>query len=442
MCLRLIGDGMKKTELIVYYNNQLVGYWGKDISQQYYFTYDDSWVNHKEGRPISLSLPFSSKKRTYNGAVVTTFFDNLLPQSEAIRNRIRQRYHAPSNSAFDLLHEIGRDCVGALQIIPKDEILPSQEKLTMVALNEQEIASIIRGGSYSDAQQNIKEATWRISIAGEQEKTALLRFNNRWYTPTGVTPTTHICKFPLGKVGNVDLSDSVEIEWCTLQIYGLLGFPVAPSFIAYAEDERMLCVERFDRAWNQEQTMISRILQEDMCQVLSIPQANKYESDGGPGIKEISAILRGSSNSNDNSLFFSSLFAHWLCASPDRHAKNYSIFIGKKGAYRLTPLYDLISAYPILGNKASQIAPQKLKMAMGISGKNKHYTWQRITNRHFRETGGKIGLPEKTIQDLFDFFYESIPIAINKMSDLIPKGFPQYIPDAIFAGLRKKREKL
>jgi serine/threonine protein kinase HipA of HipAB toxin-antitoxin module len=51
---------------------------------------------------------------------------------------------------------------------------------------------------------------FRISIAGAQEKTALLRWKGKWYLPHGATPTTHIIKLPLGLIGGsrrVDAGD-------------------------------------------------------------------------------------------------------------------------------------------------------------------------------------------------------------------------------------------
>jgi serine/threonine-protein kinase HipA len=52
---------------------------------------------------------------------VRDYFDNLLPDSEPIRKRVASHYKLPSIDAFDLLQEIGRDCVGAVQLLEEDE---------------------------------------------------------------------------------------------------------------------------------------------------------------------------------------------------------------------------------------------------------------------------------------------------------------------------------
>ncbi|MGU0043825.1 HipA N-terminal domain-containing protein [Escherichia coli] len=54
---------------------------------------------------------------------VFNFFDNLLPDSPIVRDRIVKRYHAKSRQPFDLLSEIGRDSVGAVTLLPENETI-------------------------------------------------------------------------------------------------------------------------------------------------------------------------------------------------------------------------------------------------------------------------------------------------------------------------------
>ena len=50
---------------------------------------------------------------------------------------------------------------------------------------------------------------FRISLAGAQEKTALLMHDGQWQRPIGATPTTHIFKLPVGRIehAGIELSD-------------------------------------------------------------------------------------------------------------------------------------------------------------------------------------------------------------------------------------------
>ena len=63
--------------------------------------------------------------------------------------------------------------------------------------------------------------------------------------------------------------------------------------------------------------------------------------------------------------FFKSQILFFLLAAIDGHAKNLSLFIEPKGTYDLAPLYDIISAYPLL--ETEKLQKQKIKMAMAMA---------------------------------------------------------------------------
>ena len=101
--------------------------------------------------------------------------------------------------------------------------------------------------------------------------------------------------------------------------------PVAHTEIAHFGAIKALVVERFDRIWAKDGRLV-RLPQEDCCQALSIPPALKYQSDGGPGIVEISQLLRRSDEPmQDQKAFFKANILFWLMGATDGHAKNFSI---------------------------------------------------------------------------------------------------------------------
>jgi len=210
----VMGRYRQKKSLGVWLNGERVGTWAINSSGVHEFHYIDSWLNHEQSRPISLSLPLADIDYIYRGSIVSSFFENLLPDSSEIRQRIKNRYRAASLSAFDLLTEIGRDCVGALQILPEDSIPLNSEPIKGRPLDEHEIANILKGLVNKGLGQTINEEEFRISLAGAQEKTALLYYQNQWFVPYGATPSTHILKLPLGKIGGIglDITGSVENE--------------------------------------------------------------------------------------------------------------------------------------------------------------------------------------------------------------------------------------
>ncbi|WP_407698076.1 HipA N-terminal domain-containing protein [Stakelama tenebrarum] len=71
-----------------------------------------------------------TQHHTYSGAAVTAVFDNLPSDNDDIRRRIAARFGTKGTDFCSLLAAIGRDCVGALQLLPEDEAphLPARSK--------------------------------------------------------------------------------------------------------------------------------------------------------------------------------------------------------------------------------------------------------------------------------------------------------------------------
>ena len=136
----------KVSTLDIWMNGIYVGYWQKKLGVEELY-YDQSWVDNDQGRPLSLSLPFTPGNQKYRGDKVKFYFDNLLPDSTHIRKRLAQKFSAKSMSPFDLLVELGRDCVGAIQLLPADERPDNIKTITFKALSENEIAMILRKAS-------------------------------------------------------------------------------------------------------------------------------------------------------------------------------------------------------------------------------------------------------------------------------------------------------
>ena len=341
--------------LSILMNGILIGKLEKATKGGLTFIYDQTWLNTPGARPISLSLPLVDQP--FTGDVVYNFFDNLLPDNQQIRARIQTKFHVATNQPFDLLASIGRDCVGAIQII--DGKIPTYaKKINFESLNEKEISSILRGYQNNPLGMTDTSEEFRISIAGAQEKSAFLYHKNKWCRPIKETPTSHIFKLPIGYIQHqkMDLSDSCENEWLCSQIANAFGLPAAACEILHFENVKVLAVERFDRKMSSDKTWLMRLPQEDMCQALGISPNLKYQSDSGPGINAIMQLLLGSANAiADRDTFYKSQILFWLLAAIDGHAKNFSIFIEPDGKYRLTPLYDIMSAYPLIAKKQLRI---------------------------------------------------------------------------------------
>jgi len=428
----------------VWMNGLRVGQWNLNAKGLHECIYDASWLDEPEARPISLSLPLAPSGATYSGKVVEAYFDNLLPDSSEMRQRIRSRYNAASLSTFDLLSEVGRDCVGALQLLPDSAAPLGIRSIEGRDADDAEIDAILKGVTALGAGNESVDDSFRISIAGAQEKTALLRHEGHWKVPLRSTPTTHILKLPLGNIGGlgIDMSGSVENEWLCSRIAEALGIRVAKCEIARFGDTSALVVERFDRRLAQAGSWIMRLPQEDFCQIAGIPSSAKYESDGGPGIIPIMRLLLGSQEPFvDRYAFFKAQLLFWLLAAPDGHAKNFSVSIERGGRFRMTPLYDIMSAYPVMGHGNSLIPPEKLKLAMAFTGKNRHYEWDKVSSRHIRETARLCNFQGEIDQIILDFIGR-VPEAISQVSAELPSTFPDSVATPVFEGLLNAIKKL
>ena len=439
--------------LYLWMNGNFVGTWSMKARVGETLQYDNSWITSEYGRPLSLSLPFTPGNQPHQGEVVRAYFENLLPDSKDILERVARRFKTGSTQAFTLLAEIGRDCVGALQILPDSTPPVDLQTLQALPLDEAEVAQVLRNTLAPTmlVGQDNHEIDFRISIAGAQEKTALLWFNQQWCLPQGSTPSTHIFKLPLGLVGNLkfDMRDSIENEWLCSQILRAYGLPVAGTQILQFEEMKVLAVERFDRRWvenDDDGKWLLRLPQEDMCQATGTPPYLKYESDGGPGIDTIMTLLATSKDpKRDQRIFFQAQVLFWMLAATDGHAKNFSIFLHPSGAYELTPLYDVLSAYPIIGTGANQLSPYKAKMAMAIRSKNPHWVIRDIMRRHWLAVGERHGViaPDGGgVDAVLDDLVSQTPTVVDTVRDLLPENFPMHVAESIFTGLQTAASKL
>jgi serine/threonine-protein kinase HipA len=429
--------GRTSGTLAVWTNGNLVGHW-ELIAGEHRFRYHDDWLTSPSSRRLSLSLPFTPGNVPHRGEVVRNFFDNLLPDSDAIRRRLQEKFSTPGIDAFDLLSAIGRDCVGAVQLLPDGAQPTGWDQISAAPLDE---AGVERAIDTAIAAGRVlgqsHDEDLRISLAGAQEKTALLWHRNKWCRPLGATPTTHIFKLPLGLVGNMraDMSGSVENEWLCSRLLSALGLSAASCEIVTFGRRKVLVVERFDRSLATSpagRPWLARLPQEDFCQVLGLPGALKYESDGGPGVRALLRILDTSTQAeSDKESFLLTLLAFWLLAATDGHAKNFSIFLERGGGYRLTPLYDVLSAWPIIGNGPNQIAQKQVKLSMALRSKNTHYNVNEIQTRHWQAFAREAGVPFAAMTQMI----ERIPSALDAVEAQLPLGFPEKIWQPVRAGM-------
>jgi serine/threonine-protein kinase HipA len=427
--------------LTLWANGEHVGRWTIPARGDMELQYDPGWLASARGRPISLSLPFNLNNEVLKGDHVAHYFEGLLPDSDAIRKRVAARFKTGSTEAFDLLAAIGRDCVGALQLLPEGQIPTGVDRIDGVVVDEEAIErhlhEVVSPSRFAGAKD--PDDDFRISLAGAQEKDAFLWWGGKWMKPRGATPTTHIFKLPLGLVGGrqADFSTSVDNEWLCLRLFKAFGLPAAEARIATFGKQRVLVVERFDRVVSSDGTRLFRLMQEDFCQATGTSPLVKYENEGGPGLQSLFSVVQQSLDAErDLRTLMASQVLFWMLRAPDGHAKNFSIQLqaGAAGRFRLTPTYDVMSAYPVMGEGPNQWALQDIKLAMALLGKNRHDHMHTIQRRHFNSTAKKVGYgnnAEPLLQDLI----ARTPQVVAQVQAELPQGFSHQVADKVLGGL-------
>jgi serine/threonine-protein kinase HipA len=413
-------------------NNDLVGRLLKEPDGAISFRYDENWLAGESAIPVSLSLPL--REDAFRGAPVVAVFENLLPDSDVLRMRVAEKVGAKGTDAYSLLSQIGRDCVGALQFVPEDaEVIDETPGVTGEIVSESDIEKLLKNLARAPLGLD-RDQDFRISVAGAQEKTALLRQKGKWLKPRGTTPTTHILTLQNG----IDLSNSVENEYYCLKLMAAFGLPVNAAEIQVFGKTKALVIERFDRKRSGDGRLL-RVPQEDACQALSCPPSLKYQNQGGPGMVDILNLLKsGDTPAADQKTFLKAQILFWLIGATDGHAKNFSIFLGPRGRFYMTPLYDVLTAQPSLDSR--QIERKQMKLAMSV-GNSRHYKIEDIRGRHFMQTTDRAGLPGALASEALAEVAEAAGRAMKTIEKQLPRDFPEKmhvsVSDALFSRLNR-----
>ncbi|MGZ2260226.1 HipA domain-containing protein (plasmid) [Roseobacter sp. A03A-229] len=415
----------RKNRTGVWYDRDRVGTLIRSSDGAIRFEYLQSWIDAPDAFPVTTRLDLT--QRIWRGDVVAATFDNLLPDADGeLREKIAERIGAEGKDVFSLLSILGRDCVGALQFLPDDEE-PDADEISYRKISTEEMVADLQGLAAAPLALGPDE-DFRISIAGAQEKTAYLRVGDTWAKPRGITPTSHIFKTPMGILPGpeqIDLSDSVENELFCMTLAREAGLPAAHVERIVLPGQVALAVERFDRRW--EGDILKRLPQEDLCQSLGIASSRKYQTAGGPSIRQIMERLRESNDPiADRETFFKAQIFFYLIGASDGHAKNFSLRLGRRGQFRLAPLYDVLSLAPVLA--AGRLQRRRYRLAMSIDGT---YGIDEIVVRNFENEGRASGLPKGRATELLGDMVVVLPDALARTRAMLGQTVPDSVQDPI-----------
>lgn len=323
--------------LNVWNGQRLVGHLRRNSFGHMSFCYHPDWLSG-DGFAISQSLPLKAEEFKAEEGIAHRFFANLLPEA-GFRERIAQ--NLKSNTDFNLLRAIGRECAGALSILP-EELQPSTEQCYR-PINDEELKTLVtqHGHPYSWSG----EGRPRFSLAGAQNKVPILVREGEYLLPQGKSPSNYILKFEIAEYRNVP-----AYETFTTLLAQAVGLPVVNIQLRSINDVHYTIIERYDRFLNREKEVM-RIHQEDFCQALGYGYEKKYQEDGGPSFAQCYQMLGDVSSEPATDLPH---LLRWqifnvLAGNSDGHTKNLSLLYKANGDIRLAPFYDLMSTRAIQG---------------------------------------------------------------------------------------------
>jgi len=357
-------------QLDVFINELRVGVLSYDsATHQFEFDYASEWIAAAEAFPLAPTLPLDRTAQTAqaHSRAVRIFFENLLPEGKALDDTARN-YAISKSSVAGLLMVLGRECAGALRIVPQCIGEPSKLKSppTLRYLPREELSQRIR------ERASIPFAVWDQkvwgAISGCQDKLAVYQNDaGEWFLADAVhLASTHILK---PEPTNPRLAGLTSNEFICLRLAKALGLNVAAVQLHHVP-EPVLLITRFDRTVHV--NGVCRLPVIDGCQALGLPVGAKYEGPYGnpraPNAEHTGASLASLFHLLDISARPAAekiALLRWvvfqvLIGNIDAHAKNLTFFCSACGL-SLAPAYDLVSGRMYANDQVEEA----LAMAIG-----------------------------------------------------------------------------
>lgn len=376
------------------------------------FAYDSVYLAAEGAVPISLSLPL--KEDAFPPAQTKNYFDSLLPEGYT-RRTVAQWIHADEDDYLTILHALGCECLGALQITAEGEAQgASYEQLAL-----DQVKALAAEGASKSAELMISS---HLSLAGATGKVGLYFDGNDWFLPRGTAPSTHIVK-----QSHLRLKHIVQNEQLALMTARNCGLQVADSFIINtgngADEEILFAAGRYDRSFSNSGKIIDgltaplRLHQEDFAQALGIPASQKYERAGENHLARMFDLLRRHSADpiRDMTRLWDQIVFNWLIGNTDAHVKNFSLLYSPDlRTLRLAPAYDLLAA---------AIYPTTRELSFRIGGAA---TVAAVTEASFEAAAREASLGVRMAMQRYHRMVEAFVPALRAASEALQKeGFPE-----------------
>lgn len=341
--------------LTVWIGDQVVGHLSHAPStNRFAFAYAEGWLRTAGAFALGPQLPLQSpagQTPDQHSAIVRQFFENLLPEGDALDHAAQASGVAKSN-LLGLIHALGRETAGAIRLTAGDDHVAEPELLREVTRNE--LSERIR--QRAELPFSVWDQKVRLSIAGYQDKIAVYERDSRYFLVDGGSRASTVIVKPMP--ARLKLASLPGNEFMCMQLARAAGLPVADAWLEQVP-EPVLFVRRFDR----QETMhaVERLHVIDGCQVLGLSVSMKYERPYGdnPDVRNIRdgaslrALFAAINTFSQQPAVDRLALLRWaifqvLIGNTDAHGKNLSFFVHHSGL-SLAPAYDLV-CIPALGD--------------------------------------------------------------------------------------------
>lgn len=392
--------------LDVYLHGSIAGVLERRSQARLRFTYAEEWVTASR-QPLSLSLPV--RPQPYEHEECAPFFEGLLPEGEFLR-AIARTLHVSADNSFQLLDELGGECAGAISLAPSGRPEPGRDPRPPHWLTAEELGELLADLPRRPLIAAVDEVEdgggFRLSLAGAQDKIAVLVQGDQIGLSHGRPPTTALLKAPIPHV-----EESVANEAFCMQLAAHVDLDAAAAVPRLADSHEYLLVHRYDRS---RESPDGRIHQEDFCQALGLVPAVKYEKEGGPTVADCAELIRRhcSAPARDLTMFLDALLFNFAIVNCDAHAKNYSLLLDGPGSIRLAPFYDLISTIVFQGIDR--------KLAMRYGGENRPAY---LRGRHLDRMAEDLGVKPALVRRRAIGMQERLEAGIEEARLSLPPDF-------------------
>jgi len=352
------------------------------------FVYDSDYAAQAPTESVAFAMPVRNQPYEIIGTNLHPFFAGLLPEGIRLRALVRA-VKTSEDDLFSLLVAAGGDTIGDVAIAESGALPTARSPIADVnKLSDVSFSELLEESLRYDLGKG------DVALSGAQPKVsaAMISFPLR-------ARHRHRKDYIL-KLNPPDHPRLVENEAFFMQMAKRVGFQVAKTkLVTDREGTPGLLVERFDRHATPHSQEVSRVHQEDACQLLERYPADKYRLT----LRDVSDALEICSApvAERLKLICMQAFAY-VIVNGDMHAKNISVrVVGSR--VELTPCYDVLSTLPY-GDR---------KLALSLDGRD-----DRLSRKHFVSFAERIGVRRVAIEKMLDALVRKVGVELPRLGNI------------------------